>query len=178
MSFLPWSHIFGLTCNLHACLGVGASLAIVPNRDAILDTVDIVKPAEMSSVPLLLNKIYAGVLAKVGEQSMLKQTVFYKAFDVARQRNSLVEQNQPVSRWLDFKFRLVDRVVMSKIRSKLLGGKLEYLSAGGGKASMQVLQFFEDVGVPLCEGYVCVCLYTFLLSMSYFTPLICFSGYD
>ena len=152
--YLPWSHIFGLTCSLHACLGVGASMALVPSREAVLESVDAVQPAELSSVPLLLNKIYAGVLAKVSEQSPLKQNLFHKAFAVARERNALVEKNMPVSPWLDLKFRMVDRVVMSKVRAKLLGGKLEYLSAGGGKASMQVLHFFEDVGVPLCEGYV------------------------
>lgn len=129
-------------------------MALVPNRESVLESVEIVKPAELSSVPLLLNKIYAGVLAKVSEQSPLKQSLFHKAFALARQRNELVEQNRPVGSWLDLKFRIVDQVVMSKIRAKLLGGQLEYLSAGGGKASMQVLRFFEDVGVPLCEGYV------------------------
>lgn len=129
-------------------------MALVPSREAVLESVDIVKPAELSSVPLLLNKIYAGVLAKVSEQSPLKQNLFYKAFSIARQRNALLEQSKPISFWLDFKFRLVDKVVMAKIRAKLLGGNLEYFNAGGGKASMQVLHFFEDVGVPLCEGYV------------------------
>jgi long-chain acyl-CoA synthetase len=151
--YLPWSHIFGLTCSLHTCLASGASMALVPRREAVLSSVELVQPSELSSVPLLLNKIYAGVLSKVADQSSLKQSLFHKAFAVARERNALVEANEPVGVWLDWKFRVVDRVVMSKVRAKLLGGKIEFFSAGGGKASMQVLQFFEDVGVPICEGY-------------------------
>jgi acyl-CoA synthetase (AMP-forming)/AMP-acid ligase II len=28
-----------------------------------------------------------------------------------------------------------------------------YMGAGGASTGMPVLQFFEDIGVPICEGY-------------------------
>ncbi len=74
LSYLPWSHIFGLTCSLHASIpsgysgadqiisfyvitiAVGGSVALVPDREAIQMCASLIQPAEMTSVPLLLNK--------------------------------------------------------------------------------------------------------------------------
>jgi long-chain acyl-CoA synthetase len=72
-----------------------------------------------------------------------------------------------VSSWLDFKFRLADKIVLQKIRSQVLGGRIDYLGSGGSALNMkvshsphffhlslrQVLEFFEDVGISIVEGY-------------------------
>lgn len=150
--YLPWSHIFGLTCSLHTSLGSGGSVALAPNREFILQSAEIIQPYEMSSVPILLNKIYAGVTAKVAEGTALRQFIVKKAFEIARKRNELVEKGLPVDPSTAWWFEKVDKIVMTKIRSQILGGKLEFLTAGGGKTSLAVLHFFEDIGLPLCEG--------------------------
>lgn len=128
-------------------------MALTPNRDSIISSCDLVHPVEMTTVPLVVNKIYHGVFAKVGEGSVRRQKVVAAAFEIARKRNTLVEAGLAVPFFLGLQFSIVDKIVMSKIRSKILGGKIEILSAGGGKTSLEVLQFFEDVGLPLCEGY-------------------------
>jgi acyl-CoA synthetase (AMP-forming)/AMP-acid ligase II len=42
--------------------------------------------------------------------------------------------------------------VYSKLRD-VMGGQLTYLGSGGAAASPKVLQFFEDIGIPVLEGY-------------------------
>jgi long-chain acyl-CoA synthetase len=75
----------------------------------------------------------------------------------------------PISSWLDWKFRLADKIVLQKIRSQVLGGRVDYLGSGGSALNMKVslsfslspspsqspkvLEFFEDVGIPIVEGY-------------------------
>ena len=71
---------------------------------------------------------------------------------VAREKNELLEYGKPVGKWLDFKHSIADKVVLSKIRERL-GGRLRFMSAGGAATSVPVLQFFEDIGLPICEGY-------------------------
>jgi long-chain acyl-CoA synthetase len=138
----------------HVCLwSAGGSVALTPNREAIMSSCDLIHPIEMTTVPLVVNKIYHGVFAKVGAGSVRRQKIVAHAFEVARSRNMLVEAGLPVPFFLGIKFAFVNKVIMSKIRSQILGGKLEMLTAGGGKTSLEVLQFFEDVGLPLCEGY-------------------------
>jgi len=48
--------------------------------------------------------------------------------------------------------KLFDRLVFSKLRDRL-GGNLQYMVAGGAATSLPVLEFFEDIGVPIMEGY-------------------------
>ena len=63
-------------------------------------------------------------MKNVAEQSPLKQKIFHAALRVARQRNELLEFQKPVGSWLNFKWKMADKVVLSKIRDKL-GGRLE-----------------------------------------------------
>ena len=55
--FLPWAHVFGMTCELHAGLATGGTLAIIPHRDQLLECISLVKPTLLMSVPMLFNKV-------------------------------------------------------------------------------------------------------------------------
>ncbi len=71
------------------------------------------------------SQVYDGVMKNVNEQSPLKQKVFRYALSVSRERNANLEFGRPVSAWLAFKHKLVDKAVFSKIRDKF-GGNLRY----------------------------------------------------
>jgi long-chain acyl-CoA synthetase len=45
-----------------------------------------------------------------------------------------------------------DKIVFTKIR-EVFGGRLKFMGSGGAAVSVPVLQFFEDIGLPVCEGY-------------------------
>jgi long-chain acyl-CoA synthetase len=74
------------------------------------------------------------------------------ALQVARDRNALLELGKSVPWSLNVQHKLYDRIVLSKIREKF-GGRLRYMGSGGAACSLPVLQFFEDIGIPICEGY-------------------------
>ncbi len=152
LAFLPWSHVFGQTTELHTFLAIGSCMGIVSKREEILEAIPMIKPTVIVSVPVLFNKVYDGVLKKVNEGSPIAKKVFFGALAIARERNHLLEFQQEPSAWLNFKFNLADKIVFSKIRERL-GGRLQFFCAGGAATSLTVLQFFEDIGVPICEGY-------------------------
>lgn len=152
MAFLPWAHVFGQSCELYALMATGSKLGIVPSREEILECLPLIKPTIICSVPTLFNKVYAGVMKGVAAQSPLKQKLFHKALSVSRERNVLLEMQQEPGFLLNFKHNIADKVVLSKIREKL-GGRLRFMASGGAATSVKVLQFFEDVGIPVCEGY-------------------------
>jgi len=152
LAFLPWAHVFGMTCDLHALMASGSSGAIVPSREAILECFQLVKPSAMSSVPLLFNKVFDNFHKTVNAESPLKKKIVSAAFKVARERNHRLEFGQPVGFLLEKQYQLADKVVFSKVREKL-GGNMQYLGSGGAGTPLPVLHFFEDIGVPICEGY-------------------------
>eukprot|EP00604_Paraphysomonas_vestita_P000988 CAMPEP_0174819148 /NCGR_PEP_ID=MMETSP1107-20130205/2198_1 /TAXON_ID=36770 /ORGANISM="Paraphysomonas vestita, Strain GFlagA" /LENGTH=397 /DNA_ID=CAMNT_0016032091 /DNA_START=767 /DNA_END=1960 /DNA_ORIENTATION=- len=127
-------------------------MALCPNREEILEAFNVAKPNVLLSVPALFNRIYDGVHAKVGAGSPIRQKIFHGALAIARERNHRLEYGQSVSAWLDFKHKIADKIVFSKIR-EVLGGRLQYIGSGGAATSLKVIQFFEDIGVPILEGY-------------------------
>ena len=94
-AYLPWAHVFGQTAELHSLLATGSCMAIVSNREQILESLAIVRPTMIASVPVLFNKVYDGVMKKVKEGSRLSRFVFDAALGVARRRNALLEFGKP-----------------------------------------------------------------------------------
>eukprot|EP01039_Chlorochromonas_danica_P004035 gene4035-4413_t len=167
LCFLPWSHVYGMTAELSYSMASGSALALVPHRDLILQCLQVVKPTIIFSVPMLFNRVYDGVQKTVTTLSPLKQKIFRAAFAVARERNDALEHGRPVSSWLEWKFLLADRVVLKGIREKL-GGKLRYMTNGGAKLDPLVMRFFEDIGIPITDGY----------GLTETSPVVSLSGMD
>ena len=57
LAYLPWAHVFGQTAELHSLMATGSAMAIVSNREQILDSLAIVRPTLICSVPVLFNKV-------------------------------------------------------------------------------------------------------------------------
>jgi long-chain acyl-CoA synthetase len=57
LAFLPWSHVFGQVLELHALVGMGGTLAIVPSREYIMDCMNLAKPTFFATVPLFIHKV-------------------------------------------------------------------------------------------------------------------------
>jgi long-chain acyl-CoA synthetase len=72
---------------------------------------------------MLCFQVYDNVMKGISEQSALTQKVFHYAMGISRDMNSRLEFGKPVSAWLAFKHKWVDKIVLSKIRDKL-GGRL------------------------------------------------------
>lgn len=151
LAFLPWSHLYGLAVELNALLSTGSTLAIT-TREQILENIKLVRPTLIVSVPMLFNRVYDGVHKAIAEASALKRVLFDLSISIARERNELLENHKSVGAWLEFKHKMADKIVLSKIRDKM-GGRVRYMGAGGAATSLPVLRFFEDIGIPILEGY-------------------------
>ena len=64
LSFLPWAHALGQTCELHAFLLLGLSLGLAESVKKIIDNLAEVQPTILFGVPRLFNKLHTAV----GEQ--------------------------------------------------------------------------------------------------------------
>jgi long-chain acyl-CoA synthetase len=53
---------------------------------------------------------------------------------------------------LKLQYALVNKVVLSKIKERVCPS-LRYMPSGGAGVSLPVLHFFEDINIPICEGY-------------------------
>src|SRR6185437_14694212 len=114
LSFLPWAHSFGHTCELHCLLSRGASMALCEAVDKIVANLAEVRPTVLMSVPRIFNKIYDGVNKQMADRPAVVQKLFHAGLRASSKQKrgghlSLLEKAT---------LKIADRVVVGKIRDK------------------------------------------------------------
>jgi long-chain acyl-CoA synthetase len=151
LCFLPWAHSFGQTVELHGLFSMGSSIGLAEAVDKIVANLAEVRPTVFASVPRVFNRIYDGLHAKMNEEGGLKKKLFDAAIATAQERKRLAAQGKH-SRWLELKFKALDKLVFSKVRERF-GGRLKYAFSGGAAISREVAEFIDDLGITVYEGY-------------------------
>jgi long-chain acyl-CoA synthetase len=133
-----------------------------------------VKPTIMVSAPRLWEGLYKKILSRVESQPPLARFVFkmacFSAHSVRRagaffrgQQIDLTKRHIFSSCILAIRhsvawmvmilpFLLFDRVVLNKLRA-VVGGQFRGTISGGGALPPHVDEFFNDIGIPVLEGY-------------------------
>lgn len=148
LSFLPWAHSFGQTCELHTLLSMGSSMAICESVDKILDNLAETQPTILFSVPRIFNRIYGAVQKQISSkpgfiQSMVKSALKTRAKQRLGGKPTFGE---------GLILSLTDKVVFSKVRARF-GGRLKYAFSGGAAISTDVAEFIDGLGITVYEGY-------------------------
>ncbi len=151
LSFLPWAHSFGQTCELHGLFSMGASMGIAEAVDKIVANLSEVQPTLLFSVPRIFNRIYDGLHKRMAEEGGYKLAMFKAAVKNADYRKDLADSRKR-SGWADFKHGIFDKLVFSKVRDRF-GGRLKYAFSGGAALSKDVAQFIDNLGIMVYEGY-------------------------
>jgi long-chain acyl-CoA synthetase len=151
LSFLPWAHSFGQTCELHCMFASGAAVAFAEDVTTIIQNLAEVQPTILFSVPRIFNKIYDGVHKKMEKEGGLKRKLFHAALQNANQRRALEAQGK-TSWWVEQKHNLFNKLVFSKVRERF-GGRLRYAFSGGAALSRDVAIFVDNLGITVYEGY-------------------------
>lgn len=148
LSFLPWAHSFGHTCELHGLISIGASIGICEGVEKIVGNLAEVRPTIFYAVPDVFNKIYAGVQKQIQNRSPVVQLLFRWGLGAALRSRS----GRTLSTISLLAFLLADRLIFSKIRAKF-GGRLRFAISGGAALSKEVAEFIDCMGIPVFEGY-------------------------
>lgn len=148
LSFLPWAHSFGQTCELHAMLSMGCSLGINDAVENLVSNLAEVQPTILFAVPRIFNRIYDGVNKQMTEKPGFIQSLFRNA--VANRTKK--SRGEDVGVWSGMGISLADSIIFSKIRQKF-GGRLKYAVSGSAALSKEVAEFIDALGIEVYEGY-------------------------
>ena len=157
VAFLPWAHSYGQTCELHTGMAVGASTAIAAGApgDAVelLANIQETKPTILFSVPTLFKKVFDGVNKKIDDEtSPVTKFLMQRALVVGEKVRLAKEAGSNVGPFVALQHRVLDKIVLSKMRATF-GGNLRMAFAAGAPTPVAVLQFMENLGVQMTEGY-------------------------
>ncbi len=150
LEFLPLCHMIErLAGYMYMSLGVSRAYCSVYHVGELMKEI---RPAVFASVPRLLEKVHAAIVARAEAASPAKRALFHWAVatgaEVARRRLA----GEPVGGGLALKHRLADRLVLSKIRAAL-GGRLKASFCGGAAVPLYVHEFFQAIGIPIQEAW-------------------------
>ena len=148
LSFLPWAHSFGQTCELHGLMSMGCSMAINDDVTNLVANLAEVKPSILFAVPRIFNRIYDGVNKQISDKPGIIQSLFRSAIAAAGKKSNdeVLGLGESISLWL------ADRIIFSSIRQKF-GGQLQYAISGSAALDQSVAEFIDALGIMVYEGY-------------------------
>lgn len=151
ISILPWAHAFGMTLELYVMTYLGGSIGFMESVATLADDMALVRPTVLIGVPRIFNKVYAGIQTKMETEGGLAKKLFDMGVASGSRRRELAAQGKKCL-WTEIKFKIADAIVFKKIRERF-GGRLDGAIVGGAATSVQIQYFFDDVGIPIFEGY-------------------------
>ncbi|MBI5480954.1 MAG: AMP-binding protein [Deltaproteobacteria bacterium] len=144
LSILPWAHIFGQTAELYIAVHLGSGVAFATSPESVADDLKLVKPTQLLGVPRLLIRIHEAIVSRVAAAGGLRERLFAAALRANRARRETGRSG--------LKQRILDRLVMTKVRAQL-GGRLEFVISGSATLDVEVATFFHDLGIPVYDCY-------------------------
>ena len=151
LSFLPLCHSFERTAGQYVEIAVGATIAYAESLDTVAVNLGEVKPTIMTTVPRLLEKVYAKVIENAETGSPIKRKIFWWAMNTGEKYvNAKVNEDIPAI--LNFKYKLATKLVFSKLQTRI-GGRLRFFVSGAAPLSKEIAEFFNKAGILVLEAY-------------------------
>ena len=151
LSFLPLSHSFERTVD-YIYFYRGASIAYAESVNTVPQNLGEVKPHVFVSVPRVYEKFQARVLDTVSKSPAWRQRLFQWGLDLGREAIAHRLAGTRPPGLLGTKLGVADRLVFSKIKTRL-GGRFVFAVSGGAPLARELAEFFWSAGVPIYEGY-------------------------
>jgi long-chain acyl-CoA synthetase len=151
LSFLPLSHIFERMV-LYLCMHYGVQINYAGGIETVANDMREVRPTLMSTVPRLLEKMYARMQKSAADQGTIKKRIFAWAADVARRSAELDTRGKPLPPLLEFQKEIADRLVFARLR-EAVGGRMKRMVSGGAALAPDIALLFIGAGVPVLQGY-------------------------
>ena len=151
LCFLPLSHVYERSWSIYVHLR-GATNTILSDPKQVIETLAQVRPTVMVSAPRLYDKIHAAITAKAEAATPLRRRLFAWALSVGEEYWCNHYRGRKNTAGLRLRYRLADKLVLTKIRN-VVGGPKNFVSSGGAALDRSVEDFFLKIGLLICQGY-------------------------
>ncbi|HXG65218.1 MAG TPA: AMP-dependent synthetase/ligase [Blastocatellia bacterium] len=151
LSYLPLSHIFERMV-LYLCLHFGVQINYAGGIETVAADLREVRPTLMSTVPRLLEKVFARMQKNASDAGGLRQRIFDYALGVARRLADLETGGRPTPPLLQLQREIADKLVFEKIR-EAIGGRMKRIVSGGAALPPDIARVFIGAGIPVLQGY-------------------------
>ncbi|MGM0532376.1 MAG: AMP-dependent synthetase/ligase [Bacteroidota bacterium] len=162
LSYLPLSHSYERMTN-YVFMVKGLTIYYNENMSNIISNFAQVKPGILITVPLLLERIYKGIINKQEDLKGFSKIVYKLALKFALSGKDPAD----LSGIDKIRYLVYNKLVFMKWKA-MMGGKVTKIIVGGAAVTQRIQQFFQMIGVPVYEGY----------GLTEMAPLISFNNTD
>jgi len=148
LSYLPLAHIFERMVMLYY-ISCGVSVYFVDDTKNIGNFLKEYRPNLMTTVPRVLEKVYAKIVNGIENGNFIKKFLGQKALKRALKKI-------PFSNSQSFQDKIIDKffdVLVYKKFCQALGGKMKMIICGGAALSNDLEKFYFNIGVNVYCGY-------------------------
>lgn len=147
--FLPQAHSFARAIN-YICVASEMHIYIAQGIKTLIADLQVAKPSVMIVVPRVLEKVYNAASQKAGHGA--KGVAFAAAVVAAQNYMKEVSAKGKASALAKARRMALDPMVYASLR-EVLGGRAQWIVAGGAPLDPELMAFFRGAGVPVYEGY-------------------------
>ncbi|MEQ1503508.1 MAG: long-chain fatty acid--CoA ligase [Myxococcota bacterium] len=149
--FLPLAHSFGRLIELSG--PYFAAALVLSSVPTLAEDLKLSLPGFFPSAPRVYEKMKAKIEGAVAGAPPLRQRLFHWAMGVGAETIPYRCTGQPVPFAIRLRYRIADRLVLSKLRARLGFDRCEVALSGSAPLGQDVHEFFMSMGVTLIEGY-------------------------
>lgn len=147
--FLPQAHSFARAIN-YICVASELHIYIAQGIKTLIADLQVAKPSVMIVVPRVLEKVYNAASQKAGHGA--KGVAFAAAVVAAQNYMKEISAKGKASALAKARRMAFDPMVYASLR-EVLGGRAQWIVAGGAPLDPELMAFFRGAGVPVYEGY-------------------------
>ncbi|MBC3540485.1 AMP-dependent synthetase/ligase [Rufibacter sediminis] len=147
LSFLPLCHIYE---RMVSCIymSVGVSVYFAESIEKVGDNLKEVGPHIFVTVPRLLEKVYDKIVAKGGELTGVKKSLFFWALALGQKYDTRTSPGA----FYDLQLKLARKLIFSKWQ-EALGGNVKVIVSGGAALQPRLARVFWGANIRIMEGY-------------------------
>ncbi|WP_028920943.1 AMP-dependent synthetase/ligase [Pseudonocardia acaciae] len=154
VSYLPLAHLAERTFSHYMACHQAITVTYVRDPRRVAEALPTVRPHIFFGVPRIWEKIHGAIRERAATApSPVRRALAGAAFSVARR----VGQARFDRRTPDLAARLLhplfDRLVYSRIRAAIGMDRVEIAASGAAPLSVEVMAFFEGIGITILEAY-------------------------
>jgi long-chain acyl-CoA synthetase len=153
LSFVPLNHVMGRLADHYLPLSTGSTIAYVESLLRLRQNLQEVTPHYMLLVPRVLEIFHESLLANIAKEPAIKQKIFNWALSVGKECCRQIENKQNIPLFQSLLWKIADKLVYQKIRSRLGLQRLEFFFSGGASLSRSTAEFFCALKIRIMEGY-------------------------
>ncbi|MCK6552340.1 long-chain fatty acid--CoA ligase [Myxococcota bacterium] len=151
IAFLPLAHSLQRYSS-YLALSVDVNAYYAESLEKVPDNLREVRPTCFALVPRILEKIHTRAVAAGNTGSETRRKLFARSLDVLHDVGVIRRDGRLPGLRQRMYARLADQMIGTRIRDRM-GGRVKFIGSGGAPLARDVHEFFEDIGVPVLEGW-------------------------